>query len=212
MKKVIAIIVSAVVPLAISSKTSTSSNLQKLGCPSVSVSGPEQCCTSPVKFVAQIRGAEPGRDVSYQWTVSIGEIVSGQGTSSIIVVVPKWLNMTATVEVKGLAAECASIKASMTSIYEPAPPSQLLDEFGEMPFSKLKLRLDRFAYQLLQNPGAQGYILVYGEWDRTASSKKYLEARHSIEAGRIVSVRKKGKGRLIIKLYLVPAGGVPPTA
>jgi len=213
MKKVIAIIVSAVGPLVIIPTISTSNNLQKVDCPFVSVRcGLESCCASPLQFVAQIRGAESGRKVSYQWTVSSGEIVSGQGTSSISVIASKWASVTATVEVKGLTAECARVTASMTPICEPAPPTQLLDQFGNMPFSQVKRHLDGFADQLRQHPGAQGYILVYGKWDRTESSKNYLLARHSIEAGRIVSVRKKRRGGLMIKLYLVSAGGVPPAA
>jgi hypothetical protein len=213
MTKVIAIIVSVITPIVLSPTISTSNNLQKVDCPFVSVQfGPEPCCASPLKFVAQISDSELERKVSYQWTVSVGEIVSGQGTSSISVVAPKWHSLTATVEVKGLTAECASVTASMTSFREPLPPTQLLDQFGDIPFSKVKHRLDGFAYQLRQHPGAQGYIVVYGQWDQTESSKNYLLARHSIETGRIVSVRKKARGRLIIKLYLVAAGGVPPVA
>ena len=110
MKKVIAIIVSVVTALVISPTISTSNNLEKVDCPIVSVGfGPEPCCTSPLRFVAQISNAELKRKVSYQWAVSIGEIVSGQGTFSISVVAPKGQSLTATVEVKGLSAECASL-------------------------------------------------------------------------------------------------------
>jgi len=183
-------------------------------CPNISVACARPSCHgSPFHFMGQISEAPPGRTLSYQWSVSTGEIVSGQGTRSIKVVAPQWSSLTAALRVIGLPTQCASVTASMTVFREHVPTAQLFDQFGPAPFAKVRPRLDTFADQLRNQPGAMGYILVNGEWGLAESAKNYLVTQHGIEAERIVNVReKRSRRRLIIKLYIVPAGAGPPAA
>ena len=155
---------------------------------------------------------ERNQKLSYQWSITSGRIVNGQGTSSIKAVANNSHSFTATVEVQGLAAECGTASASMTVFTETAPPVQEIDQFGSLPLEKIKSRLDKLAYQLRNQPGARGYILSSGKWALSGSAQKYLLKEHGIESGRIVYVQRKTKRPLMIKLYIVPAGANPPGA
>ncbi len=55
-------------------------------CPEVRISCPDNVTEkAPVTFSATISGGTPGVAASYNWTVTNGHILSGQGTSSITV-------------------------------------------------------------------------------------------------------------------------------
>jgi len=182
-----------------------------VGCPTVIVScAREDCYRSPFYFKAQMSGAELDQRFSYRWSVTTGRIVDGQGTASIMAVVDDLRSITATVEVKGLPAECGTAVASISVIIEPPLPVRAIDEFGSLPFQKLKFRLDQLAYQLRNEPGARGYIVSSGKWTLSARATRYLITEYGFEPGRIVYIQKKAKLPLIITLYVVPAGSVPP--
>ncbi len=191
-----------------------SSPLPSNSCPQVSVECISiHCCTSPFVFVANIRDGNPPRTLSYKWSISAGKIISGQGTSSIKVSATRSEMVTATVEITGLNAECPYTASASQAICDPPPPIRLFDEYSNLSSAKERYRLDRFANELRNYPGAQGYIVVYGRACRAEIAKNYLIAHHNLDPGRIVIVENKSrdrKGR--IKLYVVPTGAVPPKA
>ena len=170
----------------------------------------KECYSSPFYFKVQISDGAPNQKVSYQWSITSGRIVNGQGTSSIKAVANDSHNITATVEVQGLPAECGQAIASLSVITEPARPVQQIDEFGSLPLEKIKSRLDKLAYQLRSQPGARGYILSSGKWSLSGRAQKYLLTEHGLESGRVVYVQRKTKRPLMIRLYIVPAGANPP--
>jgi hypothetical protein len=70
------------------------------------------CPGSPISFTAAVTGVDPKQNYTFHWTVSAGEIVEGQGTSSIRVSTDKAIGarVTATVELVGLSGlkpECS---------------------------------------------------------------------------------------------------------
>ena len=170
----------------------------------------KECYSSPFYFKAQISDGAQNQKVSYQWSITSGRIVNGQRTSTIQAVANDSHNITATVEVQGLPAGCGQAIASLSIFTEPAPPVQEIDEFGPLPLEKIKLRLDKLAYQLRNQPGARGYILSSGKWSLSGSARKYLLTEHGLESGRVVYVQRKTKRPLMIKLYIVPARANPP--
>jgi len=199
--------------LTVNGILSASTNNVGTSCPQLSViCARKECYRSPFYFKAQMSDGERNQKVSYQWTVTSGRIVEGQGTSSIKAIANNSHSITATVEVQGLPAECGQAIASMSVFTEPAPPVQQIDEFGSLPLEKIKLRLDRLAYQLRNQPGALGYIISSGKWALSGSAQNYLSREHNLESGRIVYVQRKAKRPLKIKLYVVPAGANPPGA
>src|SRR5829696_2229245 len=137
-------------------------------CPNVSIYCPDvQQAGTPVTFTASVSGGTAGVTPVYNWVVSAGTIISGQGTATITVDTAGLAGqpITATVEVAGYNLECrAQCQASL-----PASPNPTkFDEIGEVARDDEKARLDVFAIELQNSPGSQGYIIGYG-----GSNKRY---------------------------------------
>lgn len=103
---------------AIVSESSGVSVLSPIHCPapcaSISVSCPDDVEEKKaITFTANVSGGEPTVKPTYNWTVSAGTIINGQGTESIEVDTTGLTEqvVTATLEVGGYPAECGS-KAS----------------------------------------------------------------------------------------------------
>ena len=209
--KEISTVVGVIILLVNSGTTPVENKLQDAACPTISVGCARKSCDgSPFHFVAQIRDVPPAQNLSYQWSVSSGEIVSGQGTGSIrVVAAPDWRDLTASLKAIGLPTQCANT-ASISVMRGHVPTAQLFEQFGAARLAKVRPRLDAFADQLSNKPGTMGYILFNGGRGLAERAKSYLVVERGIEAERIVNVRMKRGGRLIIKLYVVPSGAAGP--
>lgn len=97
-------------------------------CPTVSVSCPSDLdYTKPAMFKASISGiATDG--IRYDWTVSSGTILEGQGTATITVD-PGGQVITATVTVSGLPNSCSTQASCSLPIADAAPPAVLFDTY-----------------------------------------------------------------------------------
>jgi hypothetical protein len=79
-------------------------------CPTISVGCPYE--DKEISFTVRVTGEDPKVKLGYQWTITRGELKSGQGTAKIIVQAERdGSGIGASVEVTGLPAECAK-KAS----------------------------------------------------------------------------------------------------
>src|SRR5215510_1197598 len=109
----------AFVPLA----TGPNRNLAA-ACPTVMVTcATADCYTSPYSFKVIVGNGAPNLTLAYQWTVTTGRIVDGQGTSAIRVIADQPRNnLTATVEVKGFPAECSGMASISLILSDPPPP------------------------------------------------------------------------------------------
>lgn len=101
-------------------------------CPSVSISCPEQVTKqerrssagevsykTTVTYTANVAGGDPDTTPTFNWTVSAGEIISGQGTPSITVDVSDLepgTSVTATVDVGGYGGGCSTSSSCTTVI------------------------------------------------------------------------------------------------
>ncbi|MDX6270694.1 MAG: hypothetical protein QOD28_1917, partial [Acidobacteriota bacterium] len=103
----------------------------------------------------------------------------------------------------------------------PTPPSPTqFDTYGRIARNDEKARLDNFAIQLQNDPGAQGYIIAYGgrrgaageAQTRADFAKNYLVNSRGIDAGRLVTVDGGFREEATTELWLVPSGATPPTA
>lgn len=80
-------------------------------CPKLVITCPDELPESGKTYVVKVRvdGANQTKKLSYKWSVSSGEIVDGQGTSTLKVRFTKpWESLTATVEVGGLPDGCGN--------------------------------------------------------------------------------------------------------
>lgn len=187
-------------------------------CPTLSVSGPAGI-TSPggtMTFTANVSGGSQ-ESVTYDWSVSAGEISSGQGTPSITVNVPTEMaggNITATVKLGGIDPNCrCDTEASETAPVAPKAEAQLVDEFGPLSNDDVRARVDNFFIQLQNNPNAQGYIINYAS-DRQIAARERLITNHinmrGYDRSRITFVRGgEGTGQNT-KMFLVPPGADVP--
>ncbi|MEI9959312.1 MAG: hypothetical protein WDM90_24030 [Ferruginibacter sp.] len=97
--------------------------VQAQDCPkAITVTGPtERAMTNkPFQFVVDVQGLSASVSVSYNWSVSSGTIVSGQGTPSIMVEGKEAGYCAATVEIGGLPQSCHTT-ASATADIQNAP-------------------------------------------------------------------------------------------
>lgn len=193
-------------------------------CPNLSVSCPTDLVEvgQPVNVSANVSGGDPSAAITYNWTVSAGTISSGQGTPSITVDTTGLEGggqVTATVELGGVAPEC-NRTASCTAQLRVTPKARKFDEYNNIAFNDEKARLDNFAIELQNDPGAQGYIIAYGgrkarvneAQARADRAKDYLVNTRQIDAGRIVTVDGGYKEDLTVELWIVPTGAAPPAA
>ncbi len=102
---------------------------------------------------------------------------------------------------------------------QPITPTQF-DTYGRIARNDEKARLDNFAIQLQNDPGAQGYIITYGgrrgpageAQTRADFAKNYLVNSRGIDPGRLVTVDGGFREEATTELWLVPSGATPPTA
>jgi hypothetical protein len=187
-------------------------------CPNVTINCPDvQQAGTPITFTASVSGGTAGVAPVYNWTVSDGQILSGQGTPTITVDTAGLAGrpISATVAVAGYNLDCrASCQASV-----PAPPNPTkFDEIGEIQRDDEKARFDVFAIELQNSPGAQGYIIAYGGRSkrsgtgrqRAERARDYLVRTRGIDAGRIVVVDGGARETGSTQLWLVPPGATPP--
>ncbi|HKG47995.1 MAG TPA: Ig-like domain-containing protein [Pyrinomonadaceae bacterium] len=189
-------------------------------CPVVSVSCPTDVeANQPITFTASVSGGAAGAAWTYNWSVSAGTISSGQGTPTITVDTANLSgqSVTATVSIGGADPSCTGTTASCTASIKtpPAAPTKF-DEYGNIRFNDEKARLDNYAIQLQNQPGATGTIIVYGSCageaqQRGDRAKDYLVNTRGIEAGRITVVDGGCRSDLTVQLWVVPAGATAPT-
>lgn len=190
-------------------------------CPSLSVSGPAGI-TNPgdtMTFTATAAGGTQD-NLTYNWSVTSGEIESGQGTPSIVVRTTREMansSVTATVELGGLPDGCDCPKrASETAGVAPAPEAVKIDEFGKLPNDDIRGRLDVFFAELANNPTNQGYIINYGTPKEIAAREKLITNHinfRKFDRSRVTIVNGGAApdGVVTTKLYRIPPGANNPT-
>ena len=188
-------------------------------CPTLSVTGPSSVTQpgSTMTFTANASGGSQ-TDVTYNWTVTAGTIVSGQGTPVITVqTTPEMAggNVTATVTIGGLCATCTENTASEVAGIAAPPGPVKVDEFGPLQRDDIKARIDNFYIQLGNDPSSQGYIINYGSAKDVAAREKAIRDAIKFlkrDPSRITFVRGGDRGKGVeTQLYTVPTGATPPT-
>ena len=189
-------------------------------CPNVTVSCPDAASeNAPTTFTATIGGGSPGITPTYNWTISAGKIISGQGTPSITVDTTGLAGQTirANLDVGGYGMRCpASCATSIPIVNKP----QKFDEYYDIARNDEKARLDNYAIQLQSEPGSQGYVIVYASRKASAAQaqaraqriKDYLVNSRGIDSQRVVITTGQPREDWLFELWVVPEGAKPPTA
>lgn len=187
-------------------------------CPTVNVSCPEAATeNAPVTFTANVSGGTTGITPTYNWNVSGGQIISGQGTPSITVDTKGLGGQTirASLDIGGFGMPCpASCAVSIPIVPKP----RKFDEYYDIARNDEKARLDNYAIQLQAEPGSDGYVIVYPA--RKASSNQaqeraqritdYLVNTRGIDSHRFSVTMGPAREDWLFELWIVPQGATPP--
>lgn len=183
-------------------------------CPKISVTGPAGITQPGEKMIFTSNPLiKESEGVSFRWMVSEGSIEKGQGTQVIEVRTTREMNnsnVTATVEVSGLAVGCshtASETAAVSSGFHPV----ILDQFGKLRPNDLRGRLDFFFTELFSEKDQVGVIIL--QYQNGSSKSKLLQRKQLIEThakvrrlprNRIVFLQAPSSGE-VTQLYRIPA-------
>jgi hypothetical protein len=184
-------------------------------CPNVTVVCPTQIALDqPLTFTSNVEGGNSTGQLTYNWSVSAGTIIEGQGTPTIKVDTTGLAGQTvrATLSMGGLPLECSD--SCDVSIPLPAPLCRKFDEFPDISRNDEKARLDNLAIELANDPTSKAYVVVSPRRSakgaqRTARIVDYLVNSRGVEAKRIVT-RVGTRNELTVELSVCPQG-VPLT-
>ena len=191
-------------------------------CPRITVTCPTSFVRQgePLTFTAAISGGAPNAQYSFTWTVSAGTISSGQGTPTITLDTTGLggQNIQVTVEVGGVPEECAKSESCGASVSPPPREPHSFDQYANLKFSDEQARLDNFAIQLQQEPGAIGYIVTYASKQvrpnearhKARRAKRYVVNRRGIEARRVVTIYGGRHDGFSTVLWVFPSGAEVP--
>lgn len=189
-------------------------------CPTIEVVCPTVISLDePLTFSSKATGGTPSITPVYNWTVSAGTIMDGQGTDTI------------RVDTAGLAGQ--TIRASLSmggygnllcsatcgiSIPVPKIISRKFDEFPDIQRNDEKARLDTFVIELQNDPTATGYVVIYpGRGGKRGEVQQhsnhiidYMVNSRGIDKHRIVTLVGPARNELFVELWLTPQGATPP--
>ena len=190
-------------------------------CPAIEISCPTNVALDqPITFTSRYTGGVPANiNPVYNWSVSAGRIIEGQGTSTIKVDTTGLggQSVRATLSMGGYTLECAADCA--VTIPLPRLYSRKFDEFPDIQRNDEKARLDNFAIELQNDPTATAYVIVYpgrsgkrGDVQHHSSRiVEYLVHSRGLDERRIVTLVGAPRDQLHVELWVTPAGATPPT-
>ena len=189
-------------------------------CPAIEIVCPTNIAIDqPLTFSSRYTGGVPANVTpAYNWTVSAGTIISGQGTDTIRVDTTGLAGQTvrASLSMGGYNLECSGDCG--VSIPLPKLYSRRFDEFPDISRNDEKARLDNFGIELQHDPTATAYVVVYpgrsskrGEVQHHASRVvEYLVNSRALDQRRIVTLVGPARDQLMVELWVTPQGATPP--
>lgn len=189
-------------------------------CPAIEIVCPTNpAFGQPLTFSSRLTGGIPANTTAvYNWTVSAGKIISGQGSDSIKVDTTDLGGqaVTATLSVGGYNLDCIASCSVLPP--HPLPASRKFDEYPDISRNDEKARLDNFTIELQNDPSATGYVIVYpGRASKRSEVQEhfghavdYLVNSRKIDEGRIKTIEGPKRDHLFVELWIVPLGATPP--
>ena len=189
-------------------------------CPAIEIVCPTDIAMGqPITFTSRLTGGVPANtNAVYNWTVSAGTIIQGQGTETIKVDTAGLGGQTvrASLSIGGYNLECAAD----CGVAVPLPKliNRKFDEFPDISRNDEKARLDNYGIELQNDPTATAYVIVYpgrsgksGEVQHHASRiVDYLVNSRGLDKSRIVTLVGPKRDNLFVELWITPQGATPP--
>ncbi len=130
---------------------------------------------TPVTLLVKVTGGTALRnDLLFDWSVSSGMILDGQGTEAVTFKAVKkdaGASIKISVSVRGLPANCRSEVTDVLPIAQRLP-NESLDSFGKLKPNDLRARLDAFFTSLADNPQYEGVLVISFTTKQTAKYKR----------------------------------------
>ncbi len=189
-------------------------------CPNVAIECPDRVVVGePLTFRSTVTGGSSGVLGTYNWTVSAGRIIDGQGTGTIQVDTTGLAGqaVTATLSMGGYNLDCSAT----CTVQFPVPlECRKFDEYPTIAYNDEKARLDNYAIELQNDPTSTAYVIVYpGRRGQASLVQKhttrivdYLVNSRGVNAQRIVTLVGPGRDELMVELWLCPQGAKPPAS
>jgi len=188
-------------------------------CPNVNIVCPDHIMAGqPVTFASTLTGGTGNVPQIYNWTVSAGRIIEGQGTNSIKVDTAglEGQALKASLSMGGYEEDCS---ASCTIEFPVPITCRKFDEFPDISRNDEKARLDNFAIELQNDPTSTAYVIVYpGSNGRSGTAQTratrivdYVVNSRQFDARRIVTVIGPARSALMVDLRICPQGAPAPT-
>ena len=189
-------------------------------CPAIEIVCPNTVALGqPITFSSRLTGGVPANtNAVYNWTVSAGRIIEGQGTDTIKVDTTGagGQSVKASLSVGGYNLECAAD----CSVAVPLPPltNSKFDEFPDISRNDEKARLDNYGIALQNDPTSTAYVIVYpgrngkkGDVQYHANRiVEYLVHSRGLDKSRIVTLVGPARDHLFVELWITPQGATPP--
>ncbi len=188
-------------------------------CPNLFITCPDRIeIDQPLTFTSAVTGTFGGVTPTYNWTVSAGRIIDGQGTPSIRVDTTGLAGQTvrATLSMGGYNLDCSASCA--VSIPPPLPVCRKFDEFPDISRNDEKARLDNFAIELQNDPTSTAYVIIYpGPRGRPGTVQArstrivdYLVNSRNFESRRLITLVGPARSELMVELWICPQGARAP--
>ncbi len=189
-------------------------------CPNVYIACPDRVAVDqPVTFVSTVTGTLGNVTPTYNWTVSAGRIIEGQGTPTIKVDTAGLAGQSiqAALSLSGYTLDCSA----SCSVQFPVPLTcRKFDEFAELSRNDEKARLDNFFIDLQHDPASTAHVIVHpGHRGKPAAVQTqitnivdYLVNSRGLDARRIVTQVGPQRNDLMVELWTCPQGAMPKPA
>ncbi len=189
-------------------------------CPAVEIVCPTNpVMGQPLTFSSRLAGGVPATvSPVYNWTVSAGTIISGQGTDTIRVDTTGLAGeiVRASLSVGGYNLECAGDCGVSIPLLKGT--SVKFDDFLNIPRNDEKARLDNYGVSLQNDPRSTAYVIVYpGRGAKRGDVRhhanrivEYLVHSRGLDKSRIVTLEGPVRDELKVELWITPAGATPP--
>jgi hypothetical protein len=189
-------------------------------CPAIEIVCPTNIgIDQPVTFTSRASGGTPSIAPVYNWTVSAGTIIEGQGTDTIKVNTTGLAGQTirAYLTMPGYGTLNCSADCGV-SIPVPRIVSRKFDEFPDIQRNDEKARLDNFVIELQNDPSATAYVVIYpGKGSKRGDVQyhanrivEYMVSSRGIDKERIVTLVGSARNELFVELWITPRGATPP--
>lgn len=170
-------------------------------------------------FDSLVSGSLGTSPLVYNWTISGGSIIDGQGTKSITVDTAglEGQSVTATAVLAGYDNANSRCSATCSFSVPVSPTCRKFDEYPEITRNEEKARLDNLGVELQNDPFATAYVTIHPAQGKPGDVEKrsrnildYLTNSRGLDSKRIVIKTGAMRPTSVVEIWLCPRGITPP--